>query len=73
MPAEGVKLTNNSKLLNPSEHAALASFFVQKFGIRKLRLTGGEPLLQPKLIEIVQDLNKLKENGLESIGMTTTV
>lgn len=37
-------------------------------GIEKIRLTGGEPLLYPNLIQVIAGI---REMGLSSIGMTT--
>ncbi|XP_075244115.1 uncharacterized protein LOC142338311 [Convolutriloba macropyga] len=71
MPAEGVSLTPSAKLISPEEHIYLASYFVKVFGTRKIRLTGGEPLLQPNLVRIIHGMNLLKNDGLESIGMTS--
>ena len=38
-------------------------------GIRKVRLTGGEPLMRPKLEQLVEMLNAI--SGLEQIALTT--
>ena len=54
MPVEGVQLTAQSKLLRPVETVQLAKLFVHKFGINKIRLTGGEPLLQPQIVPIIR-------------------
>ena len=37
-------------------------------GVRKIRLTGGEPLLRPKLWDLVK---KIKSLGIEEIALTT--
>jgi cyclic pyranopterin phosphate synthase len=39
-------------------------------GVRKLRITGGEPLLRPALGDLVGDLRALP--GIEEIALTTT-
>jgi molybdenum cofactor biosynthesis enzyme MoaA len=52
MPEEGVKLTAKSHLLTTDEVVKLASFFVQE-GVKKIRLTGGEPLVRPDIIDVV--------------------
>jgi molybdenum cofactor biosynthesis protein A len=70
MPEEGIELTESKLLLNRAEIQRLASLFVGQ-GVRKIRLTGGEPTVRKDLMEIIQDLNKLKAHGLETIGMTT--
>lgn len=71
MPQNGIKLTAKSELLTNEEVLRLSSFFVQRFGIRKIRLTGGEPLLRPNLTSLIQGLQDLKMNGLETIAITT--
>ncbi|KAJ6218601.1 hypothetical protein RDWZM_009758 [Blomia tropicalis] len=71
MPEEGVQLTPNDKLLSTDEVIRLATLFVKCFGIQKIRLTGGEPLIRSDIVEIMTRLNKLKTIGLKKIGMTT--
>ena len=52
MPAEGVELTPKEYLLSTSEIIHLSSFFVRN-GVRKIRLTGGEPTVRRDLLQIV--------------------
>lgn len=52
MPEDGVKLTPRSQLLSSSEILKLASLFVQE-GVEKIRLTGGEPLIRPDVMDII--------------------
>ena len=40
-----------------------------RLGVRKLRLTGGEPLLRPNLADLVGDLSAIP--GIEDIALTT--
>lgn len=40
-----------------------------RLGVRKLRLTGGEPLLRPNLTDLIGDLTTLE--GIEDIALTT--
>ncbi|MCO5604466.1 hypothetical protein L7F22_058632 [Adiantum nelumboides] len=70
MPAEGVPLMPNEEALTGPEIARLARLFVSE-GVRKIRLTGGEPTLRRDLIDIVADLGKLRGQGLQQIGITT--
>lgn len=52
MPEEGVKLTPRGQLLSTSEVLTLARLFVQE-GVDKIRLTGGEPLIRPDVLDII--------------------
>lgn len=55
MPADGINLTHNSRLLNLDEIRRLAMLFSQA-GVTKVRLTGGEPTIRSDLPEIVRML-----------------
>lgn len=52
MPEEGVKLTPRGQLLSTAELLTLARLFVQE-GVDKIRLTGGEPLIRPDVLDII--------------------
>lgn len=54
--------------LQPDEIERLARAFVA-VGVRKLRLTGGEPLLRQELPEIVERLSRI--HGVEDLALTT--
>uniref|UniRef100_A0A672HSY3 Molybdenum cofactor biosynthesis protein 1 n=1 Tax=Salarias fasciatus TaxID=181472 RepID=A0A672HSY3_SALFA len=68
MPEEGVKLTPRGQLLSTSELLTLARLFVRE-GVDKIRLTGGEPLIRPDVLDIITELRKLE--GLKTIAVTT--
>ncbi|XP_065689943.1 molybdenum cofactor biosynthesis protein 1 isoform X2 [Patagioenas fasciata] len=68
MPEEGVQLTPKSELLTAQEIITLAKLFVKE-GVEKIRLTGGEPLIRPDVVDIVGQLNELE--GLKTIAVTT--
>ncbi|XP_070442141.1 molybdenum cofactor biosynthesis protein 1 isoform X1 [Equus przewalskii] len=68
MPEEGVPLTPKAKLLTTEEILTLARLFVKE-GVDKIRLTGGEPLIRPDVVDIVAQLHRLE--GLRTIGVTT--
>lgn len=70
MPADGVPLSASNSLLSNTEISRLAKAFVS-WGVQKVRLTGGEPLLRSDLLDIVAGLNDLRPSGLQSIGLTT--
>ncbi|KAI1895164.1 hypothetical protein AGOR_G00103480, partial [Albula goreensis] len=68
MPEEGVKLTPRAQLLTTAEVLTLARLFVHE-GVEKIRLTGGEPLIRPDVVDIIAELRKLE--GLKTIAVTT--
>ncbi|XP_012577151.1 PREDICTED: molybdenum cofactor biosynthesis protein 1 isoform X1 [Condylura cristata] len=68
MPEEGVPLTPKADLLTTEEILTLARLFVKE-GVDKIRLTGGEPLIRPDVVDIVAQLRQLE--GLRTIGVTT--
>ena len=49
----------NQKLLTKNELVQLATLFVEHFGIKKIRFTGGEPLLRKDAGEIIYDIAQL--------------
>lgn len=53
MPAEGVRLTEHSKLLTNDEIYYIARLFVEQ-GVRKIRLTGGEPTVRKDIVDIIR-------------------
>ena len=67
MPDEGAPLSPKEHLLSADEIIELASVFVAN-GVRKIRLTGGEPTVRKDLVDIVRRLSNL---GLDSLGMTS--
>src|SRR5689334_18334927 len=56
------------ELLTFEEIARLTRLFVQ-MGVRKVRLTGGEPLLRRDLERLVEQLSAI--DGLDDIALTT--
>uniref|UniRef100_A0A914WCQ5 Molybdenum cofactor biosynthesis protein 1 n=1 Tax=Plectus sambesii TaxID=2011161 RepID=A0A914WCQ5_9BILA len=68
MPAEGVPLTPNEKILSSEEIVRLAGLFV-RHGVDKIRLTGGEPTVRKDLVDIVGALARLP--GVTDVGMTS--
>ena len=68
MPEEGVSLSPDKHLLTADEIVYLSKLFVSQ-GVRKIRLTGGEPLVRKDLVEIVSEISKIEQ--LESVAMTT--
>lgn len=68
MPAEGMKFMENDKHLTFDEIESVVRV-AAKLGVRRLRLTGGEPLVRPKVEELVERLSAVP--GIEDIALTT--
>jgi GTP 3',8-cyclase len=68
MPAEGLPVFNREELLTSPEIMTIARAAVQ-LGIRKIRVTGGEPLVRPDILELLGELGSLPE--LERLVLTT--
>lgn len=68
MPPEGVEWMDHEEMLSYEEIIRLCSLFAQ-VGIRKVRLTGGEPLARKDLPRLVAGIKAI--DGIESIAMTT--
>jgi cyclic pyranopterin phosphate synthase len=62
------KFLTTDERLNFSEIVRLARLFAG-VGVRKLRVTGGEPLLRPALADLVGDLRALP--GIDEVALTT--
>lgn len=58
MPDEEYDFTPASKLMQPDEIFALSKIFVQQ-GVKKIRLTGGEPLVRRDAATIISSLSTL--------------
>ena len=59
MPSEGVELSPAGHLLTDDEVVRLASLFVRN-GVKKIRLTGGEPTVRKGLSNILGTLSWFK-------------
>jgi GTP 3',8-cyclase len=69
MPAEGLPWLPKSELLTDAEVVRLARIAVRDLGVTQIRLTGGEPLLRPGLVDIVTELAALAPRP--RLAMTT--
>jgi len=70
MPEEGVPLLPKGDLLSFEEIERLATLFV-RLGVRKIRVTGGEPLVRRGVDDLVARLGRLKSYGLQRLAMTS--
>jgi len=70
LPHEGIEWNAKDDILSLSEITRLSELFVG-LGVRKIRLTGGEPLIRNDIPDLLDKLGKLKNRGLRSLGITT--
>ena len=68
MPEKGIRFMPHSEILTYEEILHIVRLSIQK-GIRKVRLTGGEPLVRKGFISFLERLSKIE--GLEEITLTT--
>lgn len=70
MPEEGVPLSPPAHLLTSPEIVYLSSLFVSQ-GVRKIRLTGGEPTVRKDIVPLTQSIGELRRDGLRELCLTT--
>ncbi len=68
MPEEGVPFKSHEDMLRIEEIADFARRAAQS-GIRKVRLTGGEPLVRKGVVDLIREINEIPE--IEDISLTT--
>ena len=68
MPEEGVDLTAREKLLTVDEIERLVGLFALA-GVRKVRLTGGEPTIRRDIQDVVGRIARIK--GIDDVGITS--
>jgi cyclic pyranopterin phosphate synthase len=68
MPAEGIQLLKHEDILTFDEITEVARMAVE-MGVRKIRLTGGEPLVRRGIADLVKMIAGIE--GLEDLSMTT--
>ncbi len=68
MPALGMKFQPRAELLTDEELLRAVSLCAE-LGFTKLRLTGGEPTIRPRLVDLVRAMKAFP--GIEEISMTT--
>lgn len=68
MPEEGVALLKHKDILSFEEIKEIVQVAVS-YGIDKIRLTGGEPLVRKGILDLVKMISTIK--GIKDFGMTT--
>ncbi|HJL79134.1 MAG TPA: GTP 3',8-cyclase MoaA [Candidatus Marinimicrobia bacterium] len=68
MPGNGIHFKSEENLLSTNEILRIIDV-VSQLGVKKIRLTGGEPLLRKDIIELIENANNIQ--NVESIHLTT--
>lgn len=68
--AEHMTFLPKQEMLTIDELSRVCSAFIAK-GVRKLRLTGGEPLVRKNIMCLVRELGKRIGSGLDELTLTT--
>lgn len=68
--AERMAFLPRAEILALEEIVALADIFIAR-GVKRIRLTGGEPLVRRGIMELVRELGKRIGGGLEELTLTT--
>ena len=68
--AEHMRFLPRSALLSLEEIALIADRFIAR-GVRKIRLTGGEPLVRRGMLELARRLGRHLGSGLDELTLTT--
>ena len=72
MPEEGMQWLKRSDVMSFEEIERLARIFVERYGVKGIRLTGGEPTVRAHLPVLVSKLSKLVgPDGPVNLAMTT--
>ena len=61
---------DNDKLMTPTEIGEIVKFSL-KYGIIKLKISGGEPLLRSDLPDIIRNIKNIENNKIKDISLTT--
>ncbi|MGB4876891.1 MAG: GTP 3',8-cyclase MoaA [Candidatus Competibacter sp.] len=68
--SEQMKFLPRAQILTLEELTVLGQAFVE-LGVRKIRITGGEPLVRHNVLWLFQQLGRLRERGLAELVLTT--
>lgn len=68
MPADGIALKSSGEILSYEEILRVADI-LNRMGISRIKITGGEPLVRKDIVDFIRRLNEIK--GLEDVSLTT--
>ncbi len=69
MPEEGVAWLGKDAILSYEEIASVVKAAIEVHGIRRFKITGGEPTVRHGLLDLVAMLRRI--NGIEDLSLTT--
>ena len=68
--SENMTFLPKKDILSLEELETICNIFI-KLGTKKIRLTGGEPLVRKGILNLIQNLGKKIGNGLDELTLTT--
>lgn len=68
MPAKGADIAPSCEIMQFRDFLTIIEIFAE-LGIRKVRLTGGEPLVRKNIVEFIRQVNHIP--GIQQIALTT--
>lgn len=68
MPEEGVENIPHNEILSYDEILRICKC-VSTLGIKKIKITGGEPLVRKDIVSLIKDIKKI--DGIEQVTLTT--
>ena len=68
VPPEGIRRARHHDILRFEEIVTVVRFLRDHYGLRTVRLTGGDPLVRPHIVKLVEMLAQL---GIGDLAMTT--
>lgn len=68
MPEEGIESIHHDEILTYDEILRICEI-VSKLGIRKIKITGGEPLVRKDIVNLIRDIKNI--NKIEQVTLTT--
>lgn len=68
MPEEGIENISHEEILSYDEILRICEC-VANLGVKKVKITGGEPLVRKDIIKLIREIKKI--NGIQEVTMTT--
>ena len=69
MPETGVPMLSHDEILSLEEILSIAQLTASVIGLRKIRVTGGEPLVRKGIVSLVKGLSEIAETVLTTNGL----